>query len=200
LDTLIIALLNVTFNEEQIPKFTSTKYLGITFDGQLTWSFHMYTRKKNRLTIENTYFNTLPQFIAQVFISRNSIFLYSFIKLYAFVVYKNEEFCKNQKVQTFQFKTLRRITNNKIKLWSPIFKWILLKEQPIAYIITTTQSFWNYSNPLIEKLAASKVPENSHHYLIIRWCQFFKLKITIYIHYPSPFKMLLILISDSFLE
>uniref|UniRef100_A0A2S2NN01 Putative RNA-directed DNA polymerase n=1 Tax=Schizaphis graminum TaxID=13262 RepID=A0A2S2NN01_SCHGA len=107
----------IIFNNIQIPTSLTTKYLGVNFDKRLTWNHHIHTFKiklNSRLRSLNHFLNCK----SKLSISTKLLLYKCLLKpiwTYGVQIWGSAKKSNIKKIQVFQNKTLRLITNGPFK-------------------------------------------------------------------------------------
>jgi hypothetical protein len=165
----------VYFNNVPIPQTTSVKYLGLTFDRRLTWNPH--TRLK-RVSL-----NTRLKALYALLHRRSPVPLSQKLKCYTYLIrplwtygaqiYGSAKHSNINRIQAFQNKFLRLITNSP----SYVRNSILHRDLRIDTVHTTIQKLYrrfyskllNHANPEIQQLSRLHLPHNPRRRLKRRW-------------------------------
>ncbi|VVC34115.1 Hypothetical protein CINCED_3A012612 [Cinara cedri] len=167
----------VSLDNIQIPSSQTAKYLGLTIDRRLTWSHHIKTKRlalNARLRIlkilisnnKHTPLNT------KLLIYKS---LFKPMWTYGLQLWGNAKISNTNKIQTFQNKFLRLITNSppyisNLTLHTDL-KMKSIHEEAVAFYKRFHSKLPSHSNPLISNLATLTIPGNPPRRLKRKWCR-----------------------------
>ncbi|VVC30826.1 Pre-C2HC domain,Reverse transcriptase domain [Cinara cedri] len=167
----------VSLDNIQIPSSQTAKYLGLTIDRRLTWSHHIKTKRlalNARLRILKTLIsnNKHTPLNTKLLIYKS---LFKPMWTYGLQLWGNAKISNTNKIQTFQNKFLRLITNSppyisNLTLHTDL-KMKSIHEEAVAFYKRFHSKLPSHSNPLISNLATLTIPGNSPRRLKRKWCR-----------------------------
>jgi len=165
----------VHINSKPIPNSDTAKYLGLTFDKRLTWAKHIHTTK---LKLNQRLYSLRPILGKFSKLSiKTKIHIYNLllkpIWLYGIQIWGTAKISNTKKIQVFQSKILRLITN------APpyISNHTLHTDLHIPKVTDTAKLYYskfrnrlkNHPNPHIKKLLSTSIPGNPPRRLKRQW-------------------------------
>jgi len=165
----------VHINGKPIPNSDTAKYLGLTFDKRLTWAKHIHTTK---LKLNQRLYSLRPILGKFSKLSlKTKIHIYNLllkpIWLYGIQLWGTAKISNTKKIQVFQSKILRLITN------APpyISNHTLHTDLHIPKVTDTAKLYYskfrnrlqNHPNPHIKKLLSISIPGNPTRRLKRQW-------------------------------
>lgn len=169
----------VTVDNIPISMSNSIKYLGIILDKRLTWNQHI----KSKRLILNSRSRSLKILITNNKCSslKTKLLIYkSLIKpiwSYGLQFWGTGKKTNLNKIQAFQYITLRKITNaqpyiSNLTLHNDL-RMKSIEEESVIFYKRFFSRLNNHENPLIQSLNSLTLPENPRRRLKRRWCRDF---------------------------
>ncbi|VVC42096.1 Reverse transcriptase domain [Cinara cedri] len=159
----------------QIPSSQTAKYLGLTIDRRLTWSHHIKTKRlalNARLRILKTLIsnNKHTPLNTKLLIYKS---LFKPMWTYGLQLWGNAKISNTNKIQTFQNKFLRLITNSPPYISNLTLHTDLKMKSivAVAFYKRFHSKLPSHSNPLILNLATLTIPGNPPRRLKRKWCR-----------------------------